>query len=202
MNVKELIKLDIPVILASASARRRQLLSFLNIDFKVEIADIDENISLDLPPEEYCKQLAFSKAKIVALHHTEATLIIGADTIVYLNGEIINKPSDREEAYNILSKLSGNTHKVYTGLALINSVTMDSIVDYQVSDVTFRKLSDKEIWAYIDSGSPMDKAGAYGIQDDFGAVFVQDIRGCYYNIVGLPLQLLYSNLVTFIEKYL
>ncbi|HRP02254.1 MAG TPA: Maf family protein [Candidatus Kapabacteria bacterium] len=202
MNVKELIKLDIPVILASASARRRQLLSFLNIDFKVEIADIDENISLDLPPEEYCKQLAFSKAKIVALHHTEATLIIGADTIVYLNGEIINKPSDREEAYSILSQLSGNTHKVYTGLALINSVTMDSIVDYQVSDVTFRKLSDKEIWAYIDSGSPMDKAGAYGIQDDFGAVFVQDIRGCYYNIVGLPLQLLYSNLVTFIEKYL
>lgn len=200
MNIKELINLKFPVILASASPRRRHLLSLLNIDFKAETADIDEESDIHIPPEAYCLNLAFAKAEKVAKKQKEESLVIGADTIVVLDEHIINKPKDKDEAFKILQLLSNNTHKVYTGIAIINSATKEWITNYQVTDVTFRKLSDEEIWAYIDSGSPMDKAGAYGIQDDFGAIFVSNISGCYYNIVGLPLEMLYSTLLKFLSR--
>jgi len=200
MNIKELINLNIPLILASASPRRKHLLSLLNIDFKVETADIDEDSENDIPPEAYCLNLAFAKAEKVAKRQNLESLVIGCDTIVVLDEHIINKPKDKDDAFRILRMLSNNTHKVYTGIAIINSATKEWITNYQVTDVTFRKLTDVEIWAYIESGSPMDKAGAYGIQDDFGAIFVSNISGCYYNIVGLPLEMLYSTLLKFISK--
>lgn len=200
MNIKDLIKLEIPLVLASASPRRKHLLSLLNLEFKVEHADIDEDTETNIPPEAYCLNLAFSKAEKVAKNQKQESLIIGADTIVVLDEEIINKPKDEDDAFKILSKLSNNTHKVYTGIAIINSLTKEWITNYQITEVSFRKLTDDEIWAYIESGSPMDKAGAYGIQDDFGAIFVSNISGCYYNIVGLPLEMLYSTLNKFISR--
>jgi septum formation protein len=106
----------------------------------------------------------------------------------------LHKPKDCNEAFEILKNLSGRTHQVYTGITLINNYSQKIINEYSKTDVTFRELSDDEIYAYIESGSPMDKAGAYGIQDDFGAVFVRHINGCYYNIVGLPIELFYRML--------
>jgi len=113
---------------------------------------------------------------------------------VVLDGVIINKPKDKKDAEKILKKLSGNTHIVYTGFAIFNSKNNKTIFDYETTEVTFRKLDKQEILDYIETGSPMDKAGAYGIQDDFGAVFIEKIHGCYYNVVGLPLQKLYKRL--------
>jgi septum formation protein len=114
-------------------------------------------------------------------------IIITADTIVVINGKIIGKPVDKNDAVRMLQNLSGSTHIVYTGFSVYNSVTDKTITDYEKTFVTFRKLKTKEIKEYVETGSPMDKAGAYGIQDDYGAVFIKKINGCYYNVVGLPL---------------
>ena len=121
-------------------------------------------------------------------------IIITADTIVVLNKEILGKPINEKDAFKILNKLSGKTHIVYTGFAISNLQEEKTIIDYEKTLVTFRKLNRKEILDYIRTGSPMDKAGAYGIQDDFGAVFIKKINGCYYNVVGLPLSKVYSTL--------
>jgi nucleoside triphosphate pyrophosphatase len=189
------------LILASQSPRRKQLLAFLGVDFNILPADIDEfDISPELPPDEYASTLAFRKAKHIANNSADNALVIGADTIVVLNNEILNKPEDEDDAFRLLSLLSGNTHEVYTGLAIIDKLSGREIKTYQSTKVTFRELESEEIWSYIASGSPMDKAGAYGIQDDFGAFFVSNIEGCYYNIVGLPLELLYSQLKKIIGK--
>jgi len=128
-------------------------------------------------------------------------LIIAADTIVVLSGEIINKPQSKDDAYRILNKLSGNSHFVYTGVTVLNSNSNSkkAITDYSRTAVYFRKLSDREILEYINSGSPMDKAGGYGIQDDYGALFVKRIEGCYNNVIGLPIELLYKMLVKIIN---
>jgi septum formation protein len=124
-------------------------------------------------------------------------LYIGSDTIVVLGNEILEKPADSKDAAKMLQKLSSNTHTVYTGVALFDSANKKEDIRYEETKVSFRQLNAKEIDAYISTGSPMDKAGAYGIQDDFGAVFVNRIEGCYYNIVGLPLQLLYKMLMEY-----
>ena len=126
--------------------------------------------------------------------HKRDGILITADTIVVFDKEIIGKPKSKRDAKLILEKLSNNKHFVYTGFVVKNSVSKKIIIDYEKTEVTFRKLSSSEINSYIASGSPMDKAGAYGIQDDFGAVFVSKINGCYYNVVGLPLSKLYSAL--------
>lgn len=193
-NISKLLSLDIPFVLASQSPRRKQLLSSLGFDFKIITADIDENLDTSLSPEIYSRYLALMKAKVIADSLDYEALVLGSDTIVVLDGSIINKPESKGDAFRILKMLSGKTHKVYTGIALINSKDKSCLNDYKVTDVTFRVLNDDEILAYIESGSPMDKAGAYGIQDDFGAVFVSHIEGCYYNIVGLPLELLYNSI--------
>jgi septum formation protein len=111
----------------------------------------------------------------------------------------LNKPTDEEDARKMLRTLSHNTHTVYTGIALIEARSDKRMVTLQKTEVTFRELDDEEIAAYVATGSPLDKAGAYGIQDDFGAVFVSNISGCYYNIVGLPLELLYTTMKRFIK---
>lgn len=199
MNKK--INIEKRIILASESPRRKKLLALLGFDFEVIPAYIDEDsIIMDGLPENYVQKLSLMKAEKVANEITDNAIVIGADTIVVLGSQVLNKPTDEYDAYNMLRQLSDNTHQVYTGIALVDVSSKLTLTSYKKTNVTFRFLEDEEIWAYIRSGSPMDKAGSYGIQDDFGAVFVSHIDGCYYNIVGLPLELLYLSLKSFVKE--
>lgn len=184
-----------PVILASQSPRRHALLRQIGIDFTIQVSDInEEEMPLHMPPVEYVAGLAQRKSEAVARRQDMPALVIGADTIVVLDSAILNKPANSAEAHSMLRRLSGRTHTVYTGIAIVAVPELTVLCETQKTDVTFRELSEQEILDYVATGSPLDKAGAYGIQDDFGAVFVQNIVGCYYNIVGLPLELLYRML--------
>ncbi|MEJ5245058.1 MAG: Maf family protein [Bacteroidota bacterium] len=194
IKISKLLKINQKIVLASKSPRRITLLKNLGLEFDVIPSKIDENISEKLQPNEYVMKLSRLKAENVSSMLGGDEIVIGADTTVYLDGNYLNKPKDCDEAFEILKKLSGRTHQVYTGITLINNYSQKIINEYSKTEVTFRELSDDEIYAYIESGSPMDKAGAYGIQDDFGAVFVRHINGCYYNIVGLPIELFYRML--------
>lgn len=188
-----MIKSDIPIYLASKSPRRQKLLRQINLNFKVITVDVDESLLINESPVKTIKRLSSEKLK-KAKEKINNGIIITADTIVVLNKEILGKPVDEKDAYKILNKLSGKIHIVYTGFAISNLNKNITIIDYEKTFVTFRKLNRKEIYDYIKTGSPMDKAGAYGIQDDFGAVFIQKINGCYYNVVGLPLSKVYTTL--------
>ncbi len=183
-----------PIFLASGSPRRKKLLHQLNLKFEVLPVDIDESRKGSETPVKMVKRLAVEKLSR-ARKQVDTGIIISADTIVVLDAEILGKPRTEAEAKKMLRKLSGKTHIVYTGFAVHNSVNDKTITDYEKTLVTFRKLGEKEIDNYIKTGSPMDKAGAYGIQDDFGAVFVKKINGDYYNVVGLPIAGLYMNLL-------
>lgn len=189
-----MLKSKLPIYLASKSPRRRKLLKQLGIKFKSFSVDLDEEVFDGEHPIQTVKRLAFDKYEL-AVKRVKKGIIITADTIVVLDKEVIGKPKNKKDALKILTKLSGKTHSVYTGFVLYNSENSKIIIDYAVTNVTFRKLTDSEIKNYIQTGSPMDKAGAYGIQDDFGAVFVSKINGCYYNVVGLPLSKLYAALL-------
>jgi septum formation protein len=196
MNITQIIDINKRIVLASQSPRRKFLLEMLGLEFEVKPASIEEINHGNLSPEQYVMSLAIEKAKAAALEDAEG-LYIGSDTIVVLGNEILEKPADSKDAAKMLQKLSSNTHTVYTGVALFDSANKKEDIRYEETKVSFRQLNAKEIDAYISTGSPMDKAGAYGIQDDFGAVFVNRIEGCYYNIVGLPLQLLYKMLMEY-----
>lgn len=189
-----MFKSNLTIYLASKSPRRRKLLKQLGIKFKSFSVDLNEEILDGEHPVQTVKRLALHKSEM-ALKKVRSGIVITADTIVVLNKKIIGKPVNRTDAFCILSKLSGRTHIVYTGFVIADKITGKQIIGYERTSVTFRKLSPKEIKDYIATGSPMDKAGAYGIQDDFGAVFVKKIDGCYYNVVGLPLAKLYKSLV-------
>ena len=190
-----MLRLPRPLILASQSPRRRALLRQIGLDFSIQPSSVAEELQpLDVPPQEYAAGLARQKAEDVARRQTAPAYVLGADTIVVLDGEIMNKPADETEASVMLQRLSGRTHTVYTGLALAAAPELTVRAAVQQTDVRFRELDPLEIAEYVAGGSPLDKAGAYGIQDDFGAVFVEHIAGCYYNIVGLPLELLYRML--------
>ena len=187
---------EMKIILASKSPRRKYLLELLNLRFDVHGSDIEEHYPHD-EPQDIVKYLASAKANDVAKNYEDA-LIIGADTIVTLNGEILEKPVDENHAFRMLKALSDNTHEVYTGVSIIEKKD-DKLVEslfFEQTKVTFTALEDEEIRKYIATGSPMDKAGAYGIQDDWGAVFVKRIEGDYYNVVGFPLHLFYQHLKT------
>lgn len=200
-KINSIINYSGKFILASASPRRRKLLELLGIDFSVMVSDVDEEKHNNgSNPAVNVMNLAELKALQIAKRVDFPAIIIGADTIVVLDGEIINKPADENDAFRILKKLSGRTHKVFTGIALIETNSRRRIIDYKETKVTFRTLRNEEIKSYIATGSPMDKAGAYGIQDDFGAVFVNHIEGCYYNIVGLPLELLYRKIIELLNS--
>ena len=200
-KIETLLKIDKMFILASKSPRRKKLLEQIGIKFEIMESDVDEKEHpLNISPKEYAEQLAYKKAVDIANKINKQAIVLGADTIVVLNNEILNKPEDRQEAFSILQKLSGNTHTVITGIALVESWTARKLITSQSTEVKFRDLTAEEISAYIETGSPMDKAGAYGIQDDFGAVFISHINGCYYNIVGLPLELLYRKLKEFVNQ--
>ncbi len=196
-----MLTLPFPLILASTSPRRKHLLEQIGMTFTVQPSDVDESLipTSGAVPEEFVQRLALLKAQDVASKTPERSIVLGSDTIVVLDGEILGKPLDADDAQNMLRRLSGNTHTVYTGIALVDSDTYTSVTAVQQTDVTFRELSDDEIAGYVATGSPLDKAGSYGIQDDFGAVFVAHIVGCYYTIVGLPLELFYRTLRTFTQ---
>jgi septum formation protein len=183
-----------PIFLASKSPRRKKLLNQLNLKFEVLSVQVDESRNGRETPVMMVRRLAQGKLS-AAKTKIRNGIIITADTIVVLDSEVLGKPGIRSEAKKMLGKLSGRTHIVYTGFSIYNSKNKRTITDYEKTLVTFRRLGNKEIDDYVKTGSPMDKAGAYGIQDDFGAVFVKKINGDYYNVVGLPLAKLYSNLL-------
>ena len=177
-------------ILASASERRKELLSRIVKDFEVRVSDFDEeSVHVNEDIEEYVKILSEGKAKSVALNYSSDSIIIGADTIVVIDNKVLGKPKDKNDAFRMLKSLSNNVHRVYSGVTVINNSTKVIKSECLYKEVYFSELSDEEIWKYIDTGECLDKAGAYGIQG-FGGVFVKSINGCYYNVVGLPLNLL------------
>ena len=192
-----MINSSLPIYLASKSPRRKRLLNQLNLRFEILSVEVDETFYQYENPVHIVKRLSKEKLNL-AKQQVSNGLIITADTIVVLNKKIIGKPANKKDAERILKKLSGKTHAVYTGFSIFNFRNGKTITDYEKTLVTFRKLGIKEITDYIATDSPMDKAGAYGIQDDFGAVFVEKINGCYYNVVGLPLTKLYKNLLRII----
>lgn len=189
-----MIKTKLPIYLASKSPRRRKLLRQINLKFKVIDLHFHEKMNNGEHPVFLVKRLSIEKLN-AALLKIKRGIIITADTIVVIDNHILGKPKSKSDARRILKKLSGRTHYVYTGYSIFNTETSKMITDFEKTAVTFRKLSDTEIDDYIATGSPMDKAGAYGIQDDFGAVFIERIDGCYYNVVGLPLAKLYHSLL-------
>ncbi len=201
IELNTLLRLPLPLVLASQSPRRQALLRHVGFIFDVVVPDIDEDaVSTALDPADYVVQLASLKAQRGAELVSQPSIVIGSDTTVVLDGMVYNKPTDAPDAVRMLTTLSGRTHTVYTGIALLDSRTMYCTTAVRATHVTFRDLDAREIQSYVASGSPLDKAGAYGIQDDFGAVFVSRVEGCYYTIVGLPLELLYTELRAFVAK--
>lgn len=186
---------DKPIILASASPRRAEILRKIGLDFTIRPSAIDEINSTALPPAAYAVDLARRKARAVAAEVTTG-LVIGADTIVVLGNEILGKPASELEAGEMLRRLSGKTHRVFTGFALCDRPSNREAAGFEMTEVTFRSLEEAEITAYVRSGEAMDKAGAYGIQDA-SAVFAERINGCFYNVVGFPLARFYVTLRSF-----
>ncbi len=183
-------------ILASASPRRKELMEKTGIPFEVIPSDAEERYSAAVPAD-IVKELSSLKAEDVYAHLEDPTdvTVIGADTIVVYHDEILGKPADKEEAYDMLSLLADRTHQVYTGVTLLENKdgkkTLRSF--FEKTDVTFYPISREDLHRYVDSGDPLDKAGAYGIQGDF-CIHVKEIRGDYSNVVGLPVARLYREL--------
>ncbi|EQK47800.1 MULTISPECIES: Maf family protein [Paraclostridium] len=173
------------IILASGSPRRKEILENTNLKFSVITSDIDERIFENEEPIQLVLRLAFEKCMSVA-QNNPSDLVIGADTIVVLDNEILGKPKNEEEAFNTLSKLSNREHQVITGMSIVNLENEKKIVDYAISNVKFKKLTDQDIKDYISTKECLDKAGSYGIQG-YGALLVEEIKGDYFNIVGLPI---------------
>lgn len=187
------------IILASRSPRRASLLRQIGLRFVVEESSVEEVMEDHHEPEQVVQDLSLQKARDVARRHDDV-VVIGSDTIVVLDGVKLGKPADADEAVAMLTQLSGRTHTVYTGFAFVDSLSKKEYIDFEKTDVTFRTLRDDEIRAYVAGGSPMDKAGAYGIQDDFGAVFIERIDGCYYTVVGFPLSKFYVAMESFLAS--
>ncbi|MDU5108833.1 MAG: Maf-like protein [Clostridium sp.] len=177
-------------VLASGSLRRQELLHRIVDDFEILVSNFDEDsVVFNGNVEEYVINLAKGKALSTKECLQEDAIIIAGDTIVVLEDKILGKPKNEEDAYNILKSISGKTHRVYSGIVLINMYNNKVEEASLYTEVRISNLSDKEIRDYIKTREPLDKAGAYGIQG-FGGVFVEGINGCYYNVVGLPLNLL------------
>lgn len=174
------------LILASSSPRREEILNRYKLNPIIFPSKIDEKIILGESPAQIAMSLAFEKSFWVSNHFMNGEVIIGADTIVVLEGKIIGKPKNEEDAFNILNALSGKVHSVITGICIIKANSSIKIIDYETTEVTFRDLSDDQIIRYINTKEPLDKAGAYGIQG-YGQILVKKIDGCYSNVVGLPL---------------
>ncbi|ADL12097.1 Maf family protein [Acetohalobium arabaticum] len=172
------------IVLASASPRRSQLLDQIGVEFIVQPSSVDESKFDGQAAINLVQQLAAAKSRDVA-NKLDKGLVIGADTVVVHHGQVLGKPESDDEAYAMLSKLSGSCHQVITGLAVIDIENSTTRIDYKITEVEMREFSGQEISDYISTGEPMDKAGGYGIQER-GAIFVTGIKGSYTNVVGLP----------------
>jgi septum formation protein len=190
-----------PLILASQSPRRRALLEQMNLSFRVQVSPADETLEERHSPPEQARRLAARKATPVA-EASPSALVLAADTIVVHEDTILEKPADAAAATRMLRRLSGTTHTVYTGLALHHAATQRAVSAGVGTRVSFAPLDPAEIEAYVATGSPMDKAGAYGIQDHTAPLFIDRIDGDYYNVVGLPLRRLYRLLVEHFDDLL
>ena len=171
------------IVLASKSPRRQELLRLLGTEFQIITENIDETMDASLPPQDEVRRVSACKAEAVLPLTAPGDIIISADTIVVLDGRVMGKPKSEEEAKQMLRALSGRTHRVMTGLTVRQDARVEAVT--VITEVTFRDLSEREIAAYVAGGSPMDKAGAYGIQDTASA-FVSSISGDYFNVMGLP----------------
>ena len=177
------------IILASASPRRAELLDQIGVKFELIPSQIEERPHLDEAPSDYITRIA--RAKVIAVaRQQESGLIIGADTVVVLDGRLLGKPEDDHDARTMLKQLSGRWHAVMTGVALYDVESRREVADYEKTLVKFAQLTDREIDWYVQTGETKDKAGAYGIQG-LGGLFVDEIAGNYYNVVGLPIPLVY-----------
>jgi septum formation protein len=187
------------VVLASQSPRRQTLLRQLGLAFEVAPSEFDEESVTGLAPVDLVTTLSHRKAALVARAFDDA-VVIGADTIVVLGETVLGKPRTPDEAERMLMMLSGREHMVYTGFTIVDRPSDRSVSEYEATRVHFRALGAEEVRAYVRAGSPMDKAGAYGIQDDYGAVFVERIDGCFYNVVGFPLAKFYVTMQAFSKE--
>ena len=189
-------KMDI--ILASASPRRKTILSQIGIRFTIMKSNTVEDFSLNLPPEAFCEHWAREKAKDIAKNHPNS-LIIGADTIVVLDKRILGKPQNREQSISMLKSLSGRTHEVLTGVSFIHLDSNYDITFNESTLVSFDTLTNNDILNYIDTYNPYDKAGSYGIQDRF-SIHINKITGCYYNVMGFPISKFHRKLKSAIKE--
>lgn len=180
---------ELKIVLASTSPRRISLLRQIGMRFTV-VAPVEDEASTNPDPKERVMENALAKARSV-LGNVEEGLVVGADTVVYIDERILGKPSSDDEARRMMETLSGRVHRVFTGLAVIDTESGREEVSCEETQVHLMKLSDEEIGRYVESGEPMGKAGAYAIQG-LGAVFVDRVVGCFHNVVGLPLSLLWK----------
>lgn len=193
-----MINIPYKVVLASASPRRKELLAGLGIDFSIRVLEnIDESSPSHLQGEDIPLYISGKKADAYIMGLATDELLITADTIVYIDGEVLGKPSTPQEAEEMLRKLSGKWHQVITGVVLCTKERRHSFA--VTTQVKFAELTEKEIEYYVKKHSPLDKAGAYGIQEWIGYIGVERIEGSYFNVVGLPVQRLYQELKQFVE---
>ena len=182
------------LILASASPRRAEILRNAGIQFEIRKTDVDESRIVGELPGDYVRRLALAKALSAAAEYRDPidkTLILGADTVVVVDADILGKPASQDDARSMLRRISGRIHEVHTGLALLRKPGAEQRVVEEITRVHFAPLTDREIEDYIATGEPFDKAGAYGIQG-IGGRYVTRIEGCYFNVMGLPLARLWS----------
>ena len=179
------------IILASKSPRRKRILEIIGLNFIIHPSNIHEHSNLDVSPKNFAKYWSKKKAESISNDYKD-NLIIGADTIVNLNGKILGKPKDKEESYAMLKNLSGETHEVITGITIIHKKMKILKTFSAVTKVSVRNIPDKDIIYYAENYPTLDKAGSYGIQDWF-SVWIKRIDGCYYNVMGLPLSKFYKN---------
>lgn len=175
------------IILASASPRREQLLRQVGCEFRVEVSQAEENNAADLPPAELVRVHALAKARAVAATAPAGEIVIGADTLVVLAGKVYGKPKSAADAESMLAELAGRTHSVWSGVAVVTAGRC--LTEAVETKVTLARLTPEQIRRYVATGEPLDKAGAYAVQER-GALFVERLAGCYFNVVGLPLQAL------------
>lgn len=179
-------------ILASASPRRKQLLEWAGVQPEVWQGAPDESLPPDTPAAEWGLQAARKKAAVFKNRRPEGAILLTADTTVILDNQVINKPSDVAEAFEMLQRLNGRTHQVITGVCLLTDEAELSFAE--ATEVTFDELPESFLWEYARSGKGLDKAGAYGAQDNFGLAGIRSIRGCYYNVMGLPVNRIFREL--------
>lgn len=173
------------LILASSSPRRAELLKQIGLNYQIMVCDVDETLLPGMSPPELVEFLAERKATAVARNLHEG-IVLGADTVVVWQGQVLGKPLNEEDAFSMLVKLQGSTHDVYTGVALIDVHSGKIMVGHEKTRVFFRNIEEDEIRRYVASGEPLDKAGAYGVQG-LAAIYINKLEGCYTNVVGLPL---------------